>query len=573
MQVGRTTPHLTILFFALGAACVSQGTVTSVRPEAGAEGAASGAAPASPDSHPPAPVVVRPPSDSILELRLAQDSAADAAILEQLNQARAPGDPPATQNGDALDALSDARVSSLALSTYAEHERVKYYIDFFRGPARDRMTIWLGRLPVYEPMVRQRFEAAGLPSDLVYLGLIESGYSNVAVSRSRAVGMWQFMRGTARWIGLRVDRWVDERRDPVKATDAAARYLATLAQQFGGSYFLAAAAYNAGPGRVSRGLSRMGPVVTEEPADSGSLDGEDEDVWSDEHFFSLADTRYIRKETKDYVPKLIAAALIAKNPEAYGFPAPPPVEPFPLDSIVVPDMTGLDVIADLAGVSAAEIRELNPHYLRLVTPPRTPAVVRLPAGTATRVNEGYAALPVTSRVAFREHVVTKGQTASGIARRYGVTLAALREANPEIKAKAPRPGQRLVIPTGAAARWSESDAGGGGTRTHTVKRGETLGGIAGHYRVSVSQLRSWNNLSSSTIRVGQKLRVGGSGGTSRQASSQAVSASSSRTHVVRAGETLSAVARRYGVSVKALMTANHMSSSLLKAGQKLRIPA
>ena len=447
MQVGRITPHLTILFFALGAACVSQGPVTSVQPEQPAADPAADS-PAAPraDSHPPAPVVARPPSDSILELRLAQDSAADAAVLEQLNQARAPGDPPATQNGDPLDALSDAHTSSLALATYAEHERVKYYIDFFRGPARSRMTIWLGRLPIYESMVRQRFEAAGLPSDLVYLGLIESGYSNVAVSRSRAVGMWQFMRGTARWIGLRVDRWVDERRDPVKATDAAARYLNMLAQQFGGSYFLAAAAYNAGPGRVSRGLSRMGPVALEAPADSTAAEGEDEDVWSDEHFFSLADTRYIRKETKDYVPKLIAAALIAKSPEVYGFPAPPPVDPFPLDSIVVPDMTGLDVIADLAGVPSAVIRELNPHYVRLVTPPRTAAVVRLPAGTAARVNGGYASLPATSRVAFHEHVVTKGQTAGGIAKRYGVSLSALREANPELKAKAPRPGQRLVIP-------------------------------------------------------------------------------------------------------------------------------
>jgi len=197
------------------------------------------------------------------------------------------------------------------------------------------------------------------------------------------------------------------------------------------------------------------------------------------------------------------------------------------------------------------------------------------------VNEGFAALPVTSRVAFREHVVTKGQTAGGIAKRYGVSLAALREANPEIKAKPPRPGQRLVIPTGAAAKWSESDVGGGGSRTHTVTKGETLGGIASRYRVSVSQLRTWNDLSSSTIRVGQKLRVGGSGRTSRQASSQTVRRSSSQavkpsggqTHVVRSGETLSAVARRYGVSVKALMTANDMSSSRLKAGQKLRIPA
>ena len=584
--MGRRSPHLTVLFFGLAAACASQGTVTSVNPEEGDSAASTVAIASRPDSHPPAPVITRPATDSILEVRIAQDSAADAAALEQLNQAKAPGDPPATQNTDPLDALADAHTSTLALATYAEHERVKYYLDFFRGPARPRMTIWLGRLPVYESMVRQRFEAAGLPSDLVYLGLIESGYSNVAVSRSRAVGMWQFMRGTGRWIGLRIDRWVDERRDPVRATDAAARYLQMLTQQFGGSHFLAAAAYNAGPGRVSRGLSRMGPVaVADEPDDSTATDGEDEDVWSDEHFFSLADTRYIRKETKDYVPKLIAAALIARSPEAYGFPAIPAVEGFPLDSIVVPDMTGLDVIAELAGVQPAVIRELNPHYLRSVTPPRTSSVVRLPAGTMTRVNEAYASLPVSSRVAFREHMVTKGQTTSGIAKRYGVTVAALKEANPEIKTKPPRPGQRLVIPAGAAARWSESDAGNApaGSRVHTVRSGETLGRIAGKYRVSVANLKSWNNLSSNSIRVGQKLKVGGSAAPSKAKSAKTTRgtkpvplstvASSNRTHVVRSGETLTSLAKRYGVSVQAIKNANDMASSRLKAGQKLRIPA
>jgi membrane-bound lytic murein transglycosylase D len=583
VQVGRRSPHLTVLFFGLTAACVSQGTVTSVNPEDGDSSAATTVAIAErPDSHPPAPLIDRPASDSIVQVRLAQDSAADAAVLEQLNQAQAPGDAPATQNADPLDALADAKTSTLSLAAYAEHERVRYYLDFFQGPARARMAIWLGRLPVYEGMVRQRFEAAGLPSDLVYLGLIESGYSNVAVSRSRATGMWQFMRGTGRWIGLRIDRWVDERRDPVKATDAAARYLQMLTQQFGGSHFLAAAAYNGGPGRVSRGLSRMGPVALEEPSDSSDAEGEDEDSWSDEHFFSLADTRYIRKETKDYVPKLIAAALIAKSPDAYGFGVIPPAEPFPLDSIVVPDMTGLDVLAELAGVPPSTIRELNPHYLRSVTPPRTSAVVRLPTGTMAKVNEAYAALPVSSRVAFREHVVTKGQTTSGIAKRYGITIASLREANPEIKTKAPRPGQRLVIPAGAAVKWSESDAGSApaGSRVHTVRSGETLGRIANKYRVSVANLKSWNNLSSNNIRAGQKLRVGGSPAKAKSSkttkSSKAVTLSTAapanRTHVVRSGETLSSLAKRYGVSVQAIKTANDMASSRLKAGQKIRIP-
>ncbi|MBS1241947.1 MAG: putative transglycosylase, partial [Gemmatimonadetes bacterium] len=277
-------------------------------------------------------------------VRAIQDSVLDNAVLEQLADAHPPATGPA-QAGDPLDAIGTTR--ALDISTYADHDRVRYYLDFFQGPARSRMNVWLGRLPVYEQMVRTRFAAEGIPSDLVYLGLIESGYSNSAVSRSRAVGMWQFMRATGRWIGLRIDRWVDERRDPVKATDAAARYLKRLGEQFG-SYYLAAAAYNGGPGTVSRGLNRLdiepgGGDLTEEPS-------EDELEYSDEHFFTLADSRYIRQETKDYVPKLIAAALIARDPMAYGFDPVPVGPPFPRDSIVVPDATGLDVIARLAEV-------------------------------------------------------------------------------------------------------------------------------------------------------------------------------------------------------------------------------
>jgi LysM repeat protein len=168
-----------------------------------------------------------------------------------------------------------------------------------------------------------------------------------------------------------------------------------------------------------------------------------------------------------------------------------------------------------------------------------------------------------------------------------VTVAALREANPEIKSKAPRPGQRLVIPGGAAAKWTESDAGaGGGSRRHTVRKGETLGGIASRYKVSVANLKNWNNLSSNTIRVGQKLRVGGSASVSRSGSKkgrstavaagskQAVSPSARQSvHIVRSGETLTSLAKRYGVTVQAIKVANSMSSSRLKAGQKIRIPA
>lgn len=502
----------------------------------------------------------------------AQDSLADAAVLEQLAAAHPPeGDPP-LQAGEALESLEGA-LGRLDLNTYADHDRVRYYLDFFQGPARARMAIWLTRLPKYEPMVRERFTAEGLPTDLLYLGLIESGFSNVAVSRSRAVGMWQFMRATGRWMGLRIDRWVDERRDPVKATDAAARYLALLTRQFG-SVYLAAAAYNGGPGTVSRGLARI------EVAGGGDVAAEEEaaeaEEYSDSDFFTLADSRFIRQETKDYVPKLIAAALIARNPVEYGFEPIPAVDPFPRDSVIVADMTGLDVVARLAGVPAATIQELNPHYLRGVTPPQTQSVVRLPAGLMDTVTAAYAALPASERVAFRSHLVKRGETLSGIGKRYGVSVSALREANPSVRGKkGPRAGQELVIPVGAATGWTESDAPAG-ARTHTVRSGETLSGIARKYRVTVAQLTEWNGLSrSGLIRTGQKLRLYPGSATGTSASSSARTAQSGgRTHLVLRGETLSGLARRYGVSVQALQKANGLSSPrALKAGQRIRIPA
>ena len=172
------------------------------------------------------------------------------------------------------------------------------------------MGIWLTRMPRYEGMIRERLQEQGLPGDLVYLALIESGFSNSATSRAKAVGMWQFMKGTAKGYGLRVDSWVDERRDPYRATAAAARHLQQLNDRFG-SLYLAAAAYNAGAGKVSRGVRRL----PDDDADS---------LNSDATFFRLYDTKLLRRETKDYVPKLIAAARIAKEPRATDSPSKPP---------------------------------------------------------------------------------------------------------------------------------------------------------------------------------------------------------------------------------------------------------
>jgi membrane-bound lytic murein transglycosylase D len=370
------------------------------------------------------------------------------------------------------------------------------------------MAVMLERGARYEPMIRERFEAEGLPGDLVYLALIESGYSSEAVSRAYAVGMWQFMRGTGRGYGLRVDTWVDERRDPVKATDAAARHLRDLRQRFG-SLYLAAAAYNAGAGKVSRSLGKLQPV---EDADEEGEEEASAGVSGNAAFFRLVDSDLLASETRDYVPKLIAAAIIAKQPARYGIETAP-VERFAYDSLVVTEATGLDVVARLADVSLGEIRDLNPQYLRLATPPRTQSVIRLPAGSGPAVGEAYGRLAPGQRVRYLTHVVRKQEGLTSIAANYRIPLADLRAANPK---SGPRPhaGTRLVVPTVAIPSAIAIRATGerrphhSAARTHRVRRGETLGGIAQHYRVSVQALRQVNSIRDAhAIRAGTRLRI------------------------------------------------------------------
>jgi membrane-bound lytic murein transglycosylase D len=601
---------------ALAAACSGGQQVAtapspkSPRPQAPAPATTAQTPSTPPRAAEPVAIAPAPTVDSLLRakhlrdiaeaVRLAADSVADEKVLEALADAH-PADGVAEEE---VPARWDIDVAS-----WGEHERVRWYLDFFQGPGRERMQIWLDRMPRYEPMIREKLQAGDMPADLVYLALIESGFSNTATSRAKAVGMWQFMRPTGRHYGLRVDRWVDERRDPVQATDAAVRFLSDLYDRFG-SYYLAAAAYNAGGGRINRSLRKMGITPVATASSEGALDPdavvagaeedeeEDEETigFSDADFFRLYDSRYIHRETKDYVPKLIAAALIAKEPRRWGFRPPLPVEPFPRDSIVVDGATGLDVIARLADTTLTAIRELNPQYLRLTTPPNTRSVVRLPDGRATSVAARWAEIPASERITFKLATARKGQTVAALADEYGVPATLIYDANPGLKGGKLRAGREIVIPTGGpasvavareVARSAPADDAPVGRRTHTVRKGETLSGIARRYGVSQAQLKRWNGLKSSQVRAGQRLKVGGStsrtvvadasaaerrqhakGGGSREAG-----AVKARTHKVRKGETLSAIAAKYGVTVDSIRQANGMSSSKVMAGKTLKIPA
>ena len=445
---------------------------------------------------PPAPTVAplaAPVHDSLSAV--SETDASEAVPLADA-AADAPGDDVASLDADAVTWDFDVQ-------TYAAHPRVQHYLGYFQGMSPSRLAVVLERGARYEPMIRERLAAEGLPGDLFYLAMIESGWSSEAVSRSYAVGMWQFMRGTGKGYGLRVDTWVDERRDPVKATDAAARHLRDLRQRFG-SLYLAAAAYNAGAGKVSRSLDRLDAVEEPDAAeDSGNA-----------AFFRLAESRLLARETRDYVPKLIAAAIIAKQPARYGI-ATSPVQPFAYDSLVVTDATGLDVVAGLAGITLGEIRDLNPQYLRLATPPGTRSVIRLPAGTGEATASAYEQLPAGERVHYLTHVVGRGERLTTIAASYRIPLADLRAANPKVDSR-PRAGTRLVIPAVAIPSAIAVRAAGdrrphhASARTHKVRRGETLTGIARRYRVSLAALKRANSIRNEhALMAGTRLRIPG----------------------------------------------------------------
>lgn len=541
------------------------------------------AQPPSPAAPAPAPIAVEPRIDStppstpapvLADSATEADSAKDAEILDVLTEVE-PG-----PDSLAEDSLTTEEITyDIDVTTYGEHKRVKYWLNFFQGPARERMTVWLQRKPKYESMIRAKMRDYSVPEDMVYLALIESGYSNTAVSRARATGMWQFMKGTGKLYGLRIDSWVDERRDPVRATDAAARHLADLRDRFG-SMYLAAAAYNAGAGKVGRGMKRLG--AAENPEDEEEANAS---------FFRLYDTRYIRQETKDYVPKLIAAALIAKQPEKYGFEKVTGVEALAYDSIIVPDATGLDVIARLADTNLATLREFNPHYIRLVTPPRQTSVVRLPVGLGSIAQARYAAMPEKSRINYIEHVVVKGQSISTIARTYRVTSRLIQDANPGVKVNRLRPGMHLVIPTSYVPPVAEPSAPRArvtpvkGTSATTirykVRSGESLWTIAEKYNTTIEKLRSLNALSrNESLKAGQVIRVPAPADSVKAAPNKVAAKTSpsagsggAKRHLVRRGETLTSIASRYQVTISELRSANGMSErSVLKAGDRLVIP-
>ena len=459
------------------------------------------------------------------------------------------GDSAVLQPADSANAADDP-IWDINVRSYETHDRVEHYVGLFSNSAKERFLSRLSRGTRYEPMIRAKLRASGMPEDLTYLALIESGYDPHAYSRAAAVGMWQFMSGTARGVGMRVDWWMDERRDPARSTDGAIRFLRELQKQFG-SLYLAAAAYNGGPGRVARGLTRF----------ASEMDGAE----GEDRFFALAEQDYLRAETKNYVPQIIAAALVAKMPARYGLV----IDSLPMygyDSVLVTPGTSLAHIAAASGATKAEVRDLNPAVLRGITPPDASIWARVPVGLADRTRLALDGIPEEERRGYRVASVSGStSTPAGFADAHGVTVKQLRWFNPTIKTtKKGRlvAGQSLRIPSALAIDFAREipDPGieryGGTSPTtltsrgiHVVKRGESLGAIAKRYGTTVTRLKSLNGIKGSRVIAGQTLRVR-SGTTTVSSKSSSVKKSTAKKSRVKKSSVEKSPAKKKPVAKK-----------------------
>lgn len=390
--------------------------------------------------------------------------------------------------------------------------KVLSFVELFTGRMKSFLEEGLSRGVQYLPMIQSIFRAEGLPLDLAYVPLVESAFKPTALSRAKAKGIWQFMRGTALENGLRHDWYIDERAEPEKATRAAAKYLKTLYEMFDGDWHLALASYNGGPGRVQRAVKRLGR----------------DDFWK-----LSASGGYLPRETRNYVPLILAAIVIARNPTMYGFEIEP-MEPLRYETVTLTTAVDLRRVAEWVGTPVKTIQELNPELRRWTTPVRAAEYeLKVPAGMADIVRAHLAETDATALAPLNWHTVRKGETLLSIAKALKVSRADLAEAN-YLSARAKlQAGQRLVIPRAPALLLAtrpdnppppaaEAPAGPDvvavsaspaelapppPTVTYRVKRGDTLSSIARLYRTSVASLKSWNRLRSNSIQVGQRLTI------------------------------------------------------------------
>lgn len=372
---------------------------------------------------------------------------------------------------------------------------VEFFLDRFQNSQPKMFRRWLERSGRYVPMIEEELAKAGMPLDLAYLPMIESGYRLTAYSRARAVGPWQFIRGTGKRHGLAINNYVDERRDPIKATKAAIKYLSKLYEEFN-SWELATAGYNAGEGRIRKAIRK-----------TGSTD-----------FWVLAKSKHLKKETKYYVPKLAAAIIIARNPEKYGFSDIAYDEPLAFETIKVPRWTTMQAISVAANEPLEDIRNLNRQLRRAITPPGSKYyTIKVPVGKKELTTERLPRVKAIVTTGYKTHTIRRGDTVSRICRKYNINKKTLLQAN-NLRSTELKAGKRLRIPYRTTAhklvskkdmmtaQLSPADALPENLLIHKVQPGETISELSRRYNAPVHMIAAWNGLHNlNSIRAGQQL--------------------------------------------------------------------
>jgi membrane-bound lytic murein transglycosylase D len=445
------------------------------------------------------------------------ETASEPASIDSLLSMPPPDTAPAAS---VIDTVREDLAATVHDIPIPQNDRVLGYVEAFQGRLRGFLADGLARGAEYLPMIQAVFKEEGLPLDLAYVPLVESAFKPTALSRASARGVWQFMRPTARENGLTHDWYIDERADPEKSTRAAAKYLKTLHRIFEGDWHLAIASYNGGPGRVQRAVKRSGIL----------------DFWR----LSGSSRRLLPRETREYVPMILAAMIIARNPSQYGFEIPA-VTPAATEMVTLSGPVDLRRVAEWAGVPADTIRTLNPELRRWTTPVRQrDYALRVPSGTAALVAAGVADAAPEDAASLQWHSVRKGESLLSIARKLRVSRIDLAEANYLPRNARVRPGQKLVVPRApspallarrgdsgasdavsaaaepataaairrpAAAEPGDADSERPAVIVYRVRKGDTLYEIARRHGVTVDDLRAWNKLRGSTLSIGARLSI------------------------------------------------------------------
>lgn len=426
-------------------------------------------------------------------------------------------------------------------------DQVAGYISYFSGRGRGVLENALMRSGRYEDMIRRVLKEEGVPQDLIYLAQAESGFHPLALSRVGARGIWQFMASRALGYGLRRDWWVDDRQDPEKSTRAAARHLKDLYAQFG-DWYLAMAAYNSGPGTVQSAVKRTG--------------------YAD--FWELYHRNVLPRETRNYVPIIVAVTIMAKNPAQYGLDHLEKAHPVPFDTVRIDYPVDLRLAAECVDVSASDLQDLNPSLLRMTTPKDKEFDLRLPAGTKDKFQTAIAAIPPDMRVWWRYHKVKSGDTLASIAREYRTTAREIAQANDLEDGQALAPDSKLTIPVAPGKRvLSEEATYSRRAIRYKVHKGDTVQRVADNFGVPPAMVRRWNHLKGDSLRgrsvvyvhlpvtpdADQKVASSHPAPKHKTASAHTQSDSVLH-HKVKQGETLNSIASAYKTTVDALKRDN-----------------